>query len=369
MVWSENSVHRFANFDIHPIHTHLLVAVLEDHTIDVHDKVVTTVALINTQKKTVQTFLTGADFYSAPKFSPDGAHIAWQQWYHPDMPWEGAEIHVADIVADKDNLLLKNDVLVAGEKQKISCAFPAWASNNTLVFTSDESGYINPWKFTSGKASPLFSQPIAEEFGSPGWVFDIFPVAILDGAGRYALFSASKDGRDIFYVVDLEGGAQPQLINSPYVVIGNLRSISRERQEVVFTGEKVDEGAAIVKCTISMTSGSPTAEFTVLKSPGSVSFPKGIVSKPQPMTVTAPGGHGPLHLIYYPPVNPEYSGSSIAGELPPCILSVHGGPTGSTGQGLKWKTQYFTSRGWAWYALSLLHLCKQTSIPRILGWM
>lgn len=285
------------------------------------------------------------------------------------MPWEGAEIHVADIVVEKDSLSVKNDVLVAGEKQKISCAFPAWASNNTLVFTSDESGYINPWKFTSGKASPLFSQPIAEEFGSPGWAFNIFPVAILDGAGRYALFSASKDGRDVFYVVDVEDGAQPQPIDSPYVVIRNLRSISPKRQEVVFTGEKVDEGSAIVKCTISVTSDSPTAEFTVLKSAGSVSFPKAIVSKPQPMTVTAPGGHGPLHLIYYPPVNPEYSGSSIAGELPPCVLGVHGGPTESTGQSLNWKRQYFTSRGWAWYVLSPFHLCRRASIPYVLGWM
>ncbi|KAF9466810.1 alpha/beta-hydrolase [Collybia nuda] len=347
-VTPENKAHRFANFDIHPIHSHLLVAILEDHTIDVPEKIVTSLAIVNTHTKAVQTILSGADFYAAPKFSPDGSRIAWQQWYHPDMPWEGAEIHVADIIADKGDILVKNDVLVAGERERISSAFPAWASNDTLIFTSDESGYINPWKFSNGKAAPLFSQPISEEFGASSWGLNIYPVAIIDEAGRYALFSASKDGRDVLYVVDTAGGTHPQGIDSPYVTIGNLRSISRARREVVFTGAKADEGSAIVKCVISVTDSLVAAEFSVLKSTTFIAFPKEIISKPQSMTIIAPGGDNPLHLIYYPPVNPEYAGSNITGELPPCILGVHGGPTFSAAQSLSWQTQYFTSRGWAW---------------------
>jgi len=54
----------------------------------------------------------------------------------------------------------------------------------------------------------------------------------------------------------------------------------------------------------------------------------------------------PLYVNYYPPTNPDYTGPD--GEKPPCVLNVHGGPTGSANQVLSWSKQFFTSRGWAW---------------------
>ncbi|RDB21912.1 Dipeptidyl aminopeptidase BIII [Hypsizygus marmoreus] len=345
-VTPESKVHRFANFAVHPVHTHLLVSVLEDHSIsDHHADIVTSLCTINTVSKTISSLVTGADFYSSPKFSPDGSRIAWQQWFHPDMPWEGAEIHVADVVLESDSLSVKKDVHVAGVRQKTSCAFPSWANNDTLIFTSDESGYINPWRCTNGKASALFPDPVPQEFGTPGWSLQIFPYAVLDTQGKYAIFVTVKDGRDGLHLVDLTGGSPPQPIDTPYVAIGSLRSISREKHEIVFTGAKVDEESSIIKCTIADQSGNPT--FTVLKSVPPMPFPKEIVSIPQPMTLKAENGD-PIHVVFYAPKNPEYSGSSVAGELPPCAVYVHGGPTGLTGQGLNWKVQYFTSRGWAW---------------------
>jgi len=130
----------------------------------------------------------------------------------------------------------------------------------------------------------------------------------------------------------------------------NLCSLSRENREIVFAGQKVDEKVCIVKCAISMVDNSPKATFTVLKAAcadgESVSFPKEIVSVPKPMTVQ--GRTGDVHIIFYPPKNPEYSGSNIEGERPPCVVHVHGGPTGFQKPALDWKKQYFTSRGWAW---------------------
>ncbi|KAH6892791.1 Alpha/Beta hydrolase protein [Coprinopsis sp. MPI-PUGE-AT-0042] len=42
------------------------------------------------------------------------------------------------------------------------------------------------------------------------------------------------------------------------------------------------------------------------------------------------------------------AGSSVKDEKPPCVVNVHGGPTSYVSQGLDWRKQYFTSRGWAW---------------------
>ena len=357
----ESKVHRFAGFAVLPLHTHLLVAVLEDHTIDTPSGVVNTLVVINTTTHTVKPLVVGADFYAGPQFSPDGMRLTWIQWYHPDMPWEGSEIHVADVVVDADGMVLKNAIHIAGERSKISAASPSWASNDTLVFTSDESDYINPWKYSNGKATPLLPKPVSQEFGKPLWQLHMFPYAIVDAEGKFALFTSIKDGRSQLYLLDLFSPSEPRPLDTPYVVIGNLRSVSSQDNTVVFEAEKVDEEPSIVKCTITDLSGSSPPTYTVIRAGAPPPFPKGIVSVPQPMTLKASSGD-PIHIVYYPPQNPDYSGSAIDGELPPCVLNAHGGPTSLCAQGLNWKVQYFTSRGWAWQVSFSLSLYACTSL-------
>ena len=44
----------------------------------------------------------GYDFYSTPRLSPDGSRLAWIAWRHPQMPWDGTELWVADVDAGGD---------------------------------------------------------------------------------------------------------------------------------------------------------------------------------------------------------------------------------------------------------------------------
>src|SRR3954471_22485157 len=43
---------------------------------------------------TTTGLVTGPDFVSDPRLSPDGRWLAWLQWQHPDMPWDAAELVV-----------------------------------------------------------------------------------------------------------------------------------------------------------------------------------------------------------------------------------------------------------------------------------
>ncbi|KAH9475568.1 Dipeptidyl peptidase family member 6 [Psilocybe cubensis] len=346
----DNKPYRYASLDQHPTHPELLISILEDHTIDIPSEIVTTLVVINSATKTVEPLVSGADFYALAKFSPAGDKLAWIQWFHPDMPWEGGELHVADVVFSGDKTIsIKNSKRVAGERGRISASYPAWANNDTLIFTTDESGYVNPWKFVRNTASPLFSTPIEEGFGQPLWILNFFPYVILGDRGEIVLFKASKDGRDVLYLFDLEKDSRPTPLPNPFVVIDNIRVVSAKNKVFVFTGEKTNEKNSVIQCSISSLLDAEFLPLTASSSgEGDTPLSPRLVSEPQPFTLKAPPEGDPLHVVYYPPWNPNYSGSSIDGEKPPCIVNVHGGPTGLTEQGLRWSKQYFTSRGWAW---------------------
>ncbi|KAF8803248.1 alpha/beta-hydrolase [Phlegmacium glaucopus] len=332
-VTPEGKPYRYACLEPHPKKPHLLVSILEDHTIDNPSDVVTTLVVINTVTKSVHPLVSGADFYALPRFSPDGSHITWQQWHHPDMPWEGGEVYIADVIADDDTLSVKDQIHVAGVRGKVSACYPSWRNNDNLIFTTDESGYVNPWKYTNGKASPVFPKPIAEDFGAPSWSLGNSFYALIDKEGKFGLFGAIKNGCDVLYL--------PKLIENPFVVIDSIRTVSLEREQVVFRGQKTDERAAILRCSLSSLIKEEFARYH---------YPRDIISQPQPITLKVPPNDSPLHVVYYPPYNPKYSGSNnnIEGERPPCVVNIHGGPTGLTEQGLNWETQYYTSRGWGW---------------------
>ena len=264
------------------------------------------------------------------------------------MPWQGAEIYVAKVTvsSDGEKVGLGEKTLVGGVKGQVSAAYPLWISNETVLFTSDVSGYQNPWSHSTltGKSAPIFPTPVEEDFSLPGWLLGESYSAILDEKGERVLCSAMQDGRAVLYVLDVRSGTITE-VKSPYVEISSMSSIQKTG-EVFFIGGHSSEPSEIVSLTLSRT----TPSFKTLKSTSSSatsSFPPGIVSVAQPITIKVPPNDDPVHLNFYPPTNPEYSGG-VDGEKPPCVVGVHGGPTCISNQVLNWSKQYFTSRGWAW---------------------
>ena len=39
----------------------------------------------------------GHDFFSSPRLSPDGTSLLWLAWDHPNMPWNGTTLYMAQI--------------------------------------------------------------------------------------------------------------------------------------------------------------------------------------------------------------------------------------------------------------------------------
>ena len=65
----------------------------------------------------------GRDFYASPRISPDGRRLAWLEWDHPNMPWDGTELRLAALDGDG---LAGDPVTVAGGPEE-SVFQPAWS--------------------------------------------------------------------------------------------------------------------------------------------------------------------------------------------------------------------------------------------------
>uniref|UniRef100_A0A0W0FFF2 Putative alpha/beta-hydrolase n=1 Tax=Moniliophthora roreri TaxID=221103 RepID=A0A0W0FFF2_MONRR len=339
-VTPDNLPYRYANLAIHPKYTNLIVAILEDHTDDTPSTVVNTLCLIDTNAKTVSPKLvSGKDFYAHPVFSTDGNYLAWQEWSHPDMPWDGSELHVAQVQVDSGSLTLKSNVKVAGDKGTYSAGYPLWASSETLIFVTDISGFSNPWQYTvsDGKVLPISPYPIPEDFSNCMWSLSMFPFAMIEG-GERGIFTSWRDGRIVLGLIDMVSGNRSEL-SGPYVLIDSVRAVGDN--SIAFIGSTPDKGDSVVLYTLD------DGKYDVLKpNPNSDIFDSSLVSVPQGITLKVPPNDQPLYVVYYPPHNPDFQGPED--EKPPCIVSVHGGPTGMAYQGLSWTIQYYTSRGFAW---------------------
>ncbi|KAG8999103.1 hypothetical protein FRB94_006439 [Tulasnella sp. JGI-2019a] len=349
-VSADNDNHRFGDFIVHPTQPHLVVSILEDHTHPAPADVVTTLVAIDTKTQALTTLAKGADFYSTPRFSPNGKLLSFIRWNHPNMPWEGSELVLAEFVVEGgDKIGLKEPTVLAGKEGEVSITQAQWASDDVLVFFSDKSGFYNPWKYDvkSKTSNPILHTPVSEEYAGPAWVLGKSDNSVLDAST--VLVAPPKTG---LALLDADTGTLAK-IKSPFVSIHAIHGISDT--QAVFVGEKDDEASALVLLTLPssastcLTNATIAANFKILKSTSNLASTISPLLFPihQEITLKIGPNDAPLHVLYYPPTNPDYTGGK-GNELPPCILHIHGGPTSQVSPGLSWVTTYFTSRGWAW---------------------
>ncbi|KAJ7207160.1 alpha/beta-hydrolase [Mycena pura] len=347
---------RFANFACHPCAPNLVVCIMEDHTKPAPKDVVNSLVCLNTQSSNnPMTIRSGSDFYASPCFNSDGTLLAWTEWSHPDMPWDGEQVFVAAVDINRDHLSLAPHRLaplrVAGRPSAVSAVQPTWLTDTTLLFSCDVSGYHNPWiaaldahakTFTS---HPVFEQTMPLDFVDPSWLLGGSNIAVLDE--HSALFAATRDGRTVLYIVGADGSWAE--VAAPFVHVVCWRRVAH--RQVVFLGSKVDKGPAIVLCSFLDSSDSLSPTFTTLdgkNASADAPVSEALITLPVPMSLLVETSDGPLplHLVCYPPKNPSYKGRDD--EKPPAIVNVHGGPTHIVRQTLSLEKQFFTSRGWFW---------------------
>ena len=128
----------------------LFFCVREDH--NGHGEAVNTLVSIDVKTESAGKILvSGNDFYSSPRLSPDGSQLAWLTWNHPNMPWDGTELWVGKLTGDGS---IGEAVRVAGGVNE-SIFQPEWSPDGTLYFVSDRSGWWNLYRWQEDQVEPL----------------------------------------------------------------------------------------------------------------------------------------------------------------------------------------------------------------------
>jgi len=93
-----------------------IISVREDHTVK-GEAVNTIVAVDLDDRGSDEVLVSGNNFYSSPRLSPDGHRLAYLTWNHPNMPWDGTELWVGKF--DGDGKLVDSQRVAGGLRESV----------------------------------------------------------------------------------------------------------------------------------------------------------------------------------------------------------------------------------------------------------
>lgn len=302
-----------------------LIAVREDHSAAIGEPTNALVA-IDLQTGAERLLAGGHDFVSSPCLSPDATRLAWLTWDHPNMPWDGTELWVADFAADGS---LGATRKVAGGRTE-SIFQPAWSPGGELHFVSDRSGWWNLYRERRAQVEALC--PMTAEFGEPQWVFGMSTYGF-DGQGRIVCAYADR-GSSRLAVLDPESGE----LRGIETGFGSIRELKVGADFIAFFGGSKTAPEALIRLELA------NERTTVIRSSGAAPDDPAQVSCAEAVRYPTLAGRE-AHGFFYAPNNRDFEGP--AGERPPLLVIDHGGPTGATNSTFRGAIQFWTQRGFA----------------------
>jgi dipeptidyl aminopeptidase/acylaminoacyl peptidase len=301
-----------------------LICVREDHR-EKDREAANTLVAIPCDGGEARVLISGNNFYSSPRLSPDGSRLAWLQWNHPNMPWDGCELWMAEISADGP---ITNEKCIAGAIDE-SIFQPEWSPDGTLYFVSDRSGWWNIYRAEPDEAIECVCEMEAE-FGVPQWVFGLSTYAF-ESADRIVCTFAE---RGIWRLGIIDARAKTlERIETHYAEISFVRAAPGR---AVFRAGSPTEAFSIIEMDLA------TRETKVLQRASNLNLDAGFISGPEAIEFPTENGLT-AHGFFYPPKNRDFA--APAGEKPPLLVKSHGGPTSATIAALMLGIQYWTSRG------------------------
>ncbi|HTU62511.1 MAG TPA: hypothetical protein VMF89_28820, partial [Polyangiales bacterium] len=191
-----------------------ILAIAERHDPDDHShgSVQNFIVAISLETGAVTRVIEGRDFFAGLALSPDGSQLAYLAWNHPHMPWDAAELHLAQLDSQNGSRHIAGD-------PRASALQPTWSPDGELYFTLEVNGV---WTLTRSRAGALHTLAAdSGEIGEPLWQL---------GAQLWAFADANtivgvsiRTGFTQLMRMDLTAATPSwQLISAEYPYIGQL---------------------------------------------------------------------------------------------------------------------------------------------------
>ena len=256
---------------------------------------------------------SGADFYGSVCLSPNGNHIAWVQWDHPNMPWDTTSLMMATIDSGAQSISLLNVQRVAGGDEE-AIVQPLFAPDNTLHYLSDRDDH---WQLYAHKQNKAVLK-VKGEIGYPPWVH---------GMARYGF------------------DEQGQVIAARFDK--GIDHLDACPNGTAFSSVRVSGNKLAYTSASWISETAVHYDNIVVRSPRALDLHEDFLAAPEVLQFDT-GEHGSneiAHALFYAPANPYFQATE--GDKPPLIVLAHGGPTSAARSQLSLAQRFWTSRGFA----------------------
>ena len=310
------------------------IGVREDHTVKgAPVNAIVAVDLAHPGEEPGRLLVGGHDFFSSPRLSPDGRQLAWLAWDHPNMPWNGTTLYLAEL--DEAGAVASEPLAIAGGPEE-SIFQPEWSTEGThIFFVSDQSGWWNLHRFELATQTVRQIAPMEAEFGRPQWAFGMSTFAFA-GADR-VVCTYSRAGLGKLAVFELATETL-RVLETPFTEIASVRA---NGDQVVFVAGAPSLPVSVVELDLKSGQQRTLKRTTEVLDRTDLRIADYLTTV-EAVEFPTTGGNTAFGL-FYPPHNPDYAGP--ADENPPLLVRCHGGPTGAASSALSLGIQYWTSRG------------------------
>ncbi|MBF4633097.1 S9 family peptidase [Agreia pratensis] len=272
----------------------------------------------------IRSIVSGSHFLASPRISPDGTKLAWIAWEHPQMPWDGTELRVGAI--DEGGRVIDWRTLAGSTTESV--LQPEWRGDDELFVISDRTGWWNLYlvEVAGAELRPLHAASF--DFGGALWMLGTTWYTVLD-ADR--VLTVRTFGTDQAAILDVRTG---ELTDLP-LDIDSISFGARRGERILVTGGSAVLASGLRELDLQ-TRALTDIRLSVDDLPDRAYLPTAVAR-------TFGTEERPVHTFVYEPANPDFA--APAGERPPFVAFVHGGPTSRTVPAVNPTIAYFTSRG------------------------
>ena len=285
-----------------------------------------------------QKLVSGNDFYMQPAWHPDGQRIAWIAWNHPNMPWDGTQLHIGKLRVGEDFLpTLIEEKTVAGDVET-SILQPEFSPDGRyLAYINDETGWWQLYLYDLSSGEVRQVTDALAEHGHPAWIQGLRTYGF-GSDGKTLFFLRNESGFICPWQIDLSSGKEQRLLlDGGYTFLDQI-SVREDNLALIASGGRQPPRVITYRPADDGSSG----DTHVNRRGTSEELPENAYSKPMAIEWLGMDG-GTVHGLYYPPHNERFEGVGT----PPLIVHIHGGPTSQTRDKFNLTAQFFTSRGYA----------------------